>query len=148
MGILSRFFKGGKNDKETPMQFDQALKIIRKYGKLLEKSANKTMHVFDESKLPYPKEQIKEAIITVLHSDYDQQTKEILRAGYMELSSWQKGVGEKDILYGYDVAGLNLNDSPENCIKSFLESNNERDNIWQPIVFKEMKALKQEIDMI
>ena len=146
MGILSGFFKGGKNDNEAQMQVDQALKIIRKYGKLLEKSANKTLRVFDESKLPCPKEQIKKAIITALHSENDQQTKEILRAGYMELSSWQKGVGKKEVLYGLDVTGINLNDTPEKIINEVLNNNSGRDESWGPIVLKEMEELKQELD--
>lgn len=58
------------------------VRIVQAYGKFLETSAPVPGMVADASKLPYPKEQIKDAIVAALRSTDDPQIKEHLKVGY------------------------------------------------------------------
>jgi hypothetical protein len=59
--------------------------IVQAYGKRLETSAPAPGTVADVNKLPYTKQQIKEALIAVLRSTDDPQMKEYLKIGYIQL---------------------------------------------------------------
>ena len=64
----------------------------------------------DKSKLPFPKEKIKAALIIGLKATTDQRMREMLKVGYIQLADWQEGVGETD--QGLDLANMDLNDDP------------------------------------
>jgi len=105
MGVFSKLFgKRPPHTRDIPMTSAQAVKIINAYGGFLEKSAPTLGCVADASKLPFPKVQISEAILVGLSSATDPKMKDMLKAGYLELSNWQEGVGPED--RGIDTSKL------------------------------------------
>ncbi len=65
----------------------EAFKIIDEYGKVLNSSAKRTF-VIPESKLPYSKKVIKNAIRVVLLNVDDKDTKEHLKSCYISLGNF------------------------------------------------------------
>ena len=75
------------------MSPDEAERLINEYGKVLERISNEGAVVCDESFLPDTKERIKEALVVVLKSPgLDQQQKELLKTGYINLSMFLPNV--------------------------------------------------------
>lgn len=118
------------------------VKVVQAYGKILETSAPVPGTVDDAEKLPYSKQQIKEAIVAALRSTDDPQTKEHLKVGYIQLSDWQEGVGESD--QGFDVSALDMSQDTESLAKAVLEQSSGSEK-WTAISQKEQETLKQEL---
>ena len=85
-------------------QTNDVMAIIQAYGKTLEMEAPASGCVADESKLPYPKDTIKKAIISGLKSTDNDQMKEHLKVGYIQLADWQPGVGSAN--KGLDLSAI------------------------------------------
>jgi hypothetical protein len=77
-----------KSTAPSPAVVD-AQTIIRAYGAVMA-SGNL---VADISELPYPKPEIKAAIVSVLLCNPDSKIREQLRSAYVTLANWQEGVG-------------------------------------------------------
>ena len=120
---------------------DEVMFIIQAYGKLLENYAPTPGCVADSSKLPYPKQEIKAALISGLKAIDDPQMKEHLKIAYIQLSDWQKGVGDTD--QGIDFKNIDPNQSAEKLAKAIINQSSSKD--WGAIVLKEQDALKQEL---
>ncbi|MFO7686379.1 MAG: hypothetical protein R6V60_09800 [Desulfobacterales bacterium] len=148
MGIIKKFLKGAKGTKVPLMTTERAEKIIQTYGPVLEEKSKKPMHIADESKLPYPKDQIKKAIIYALLYEKDLKQKDALEGGYIELAMWQKGVGEKDALYGFDPSVINLVCSPEKIVETLKDIEAEMDVNWIPVILQERRALRRELEQL
>ena len=148
MGIFRRFMNDKEDAKKLQKKLEQAESIIRAYGPVLEEKGRKQLYVSDESKLPYPKEQIKTAIIIALIVANDPDTKEMLKTGYLSLCLWQKDVGEKDIMYLFDPDIVNINDSPEKIVQDLAEAEKEMDSSWLTIINQDRCSLKQELDSL
>ncbi len=116
--------------------------IIQAYGKILEKSAPVPGTVADASKLPYPKQQIKDAIVAALRSTDDPDMKEQLKVGYIQLSVWQEGVGE--ISQGLDVSAIDMDQDAESLAEAVLEQSSGSET-WMVKAQKEQEVLKQEL---
>ena len=119
--------------------------IVQAYGKILETSAPVPGTVADASKLPYPKQQIKEAIVVALCSTDDPQIKEHLKVGYIQLSDWQEGVDATN--QGIDLSGLNLNQDTESLANAVLDQAPGSEK-WMAIVQKEQEDLKKELQAL
>lgn len=76
------------------MKPEQARRIIDEYGQILSQAAPAGM-VMDESRLPYPKSEIKTALLTGLQHASDDSLREMLIAGYTHLAEYQPGVGDQ-----------------------------------------------------
>ena len=120
---------------------DEIMSIIQTYGKTLENYAPTPGCVADSSKLPYPKQEIKAALISGLQAIDDTQMKEHLKIAYIQLSDWQEGVGDTD--QGIDLKNIDPNQSAEDLAKAITEQSSGKD--WGAIVLKEQDALKQEL---
>jgi hypothetical protein len=116
--------------------------IVQAYGKILETSAPAPGTVADVNKLPYTKQQIKEALIAVLRSTDDPQMKEYLKIGYIQLADWQEGVGESN--QGLDLSNIDLNQDAKSLAQQVLDQSVGSKN-WATVVQKEQEALKQEL---
>lgn len=88
---------GGKPQANTPetLTLEEATEIIENYGSILETQSPAPDRWLDVSKLPYPKDRIKEALIIGLSATTDSDMKEQLKIGYLKLASWQDGVGDR-----------------------------------------------------
>ena len=116
--------------------------IVQAYGKVLESGAPPPSAVADLTKLPYPKRVIKEALIAALKATEDSAMKNHLRTGYMELASWQEGVGDSD--QGLDISTLDTSKSPEIVAGKVLEHSKDLER-WREIVKQEQETLKREL---
>lgn len=150
MGILKRLFGGGKEAVPAEVLHTPPLKsqddpyeVVGNYGSAIEARAKTPSFVVDETKLPYPKEQIKRAIIEALKVNALPQLREHLKTAYLELSMWQKGVGQKDQLWTIDVLSMNPNDTPEKLAQQLSDQN--MDPKWEPMIFQERETLKKEL---
>jgi len=137
--IATRLEKFEQNS-ETPE--DDLIKIVSAYGKVMETSAPALGTVADATKLPYPKQQIKDALIDVLRSTDDPQMKESIKIGYFMLANWQEGVGDNNI--GLDLSKVDPEQDTETLAKQILDKSEG----WIAVVDKEKKVLKQEWDRI
>lgn len=97
------------------------------------------------SKLPYPRQQIKDAIIAALRSTDDPQIKEHLKVGYIQLSDWQEGVGGTN--QGLDVSAVDMNQDAESLAKAVFEQSSSFEN-WAAMAQKEQEELKQELQAL
>jgi hypothetical protein len=142
MGILKKLFGGGSTTTSAEMSEQQAEEIIQAYGSVLQTQAPTPGCVADTSKLPFPKERIKTALIIGLKATTDRRMREMLKVGYIQLADWQEGVGETD--QGLDLSNINLNDDPAKLVQQVLAqgSSNEK---WQSVVQAEQETLKQEL---
>lgn len=113
------------------------VRIIVSYGTALELSGNAI--VIDESKLPYTKQEIKDAIIEALTKPQTSQDKDMLKGAYLQLSTWQKNVGS-------DLEMLEQTpdvESIEAMAQSVINQNSSFDFMEQQRL--EMETLKQEL---
>jgi hypothetical protein len=92
MGLLSRLFTKGTNDRPRPITDAEAVKIIRAYGKAI---VDRNSAFADLSALPYPKSRIKQALIHGIRTTDDRSFREQLKAAYVTLSEWQPGLGNR-----------------------------------------------------
>ena len=118
------------------------IKIIHSYGEILENNAPIPGTVADINKLPYSKQEIKNAIIQALKTMDDPKMKEYLKGGYIMLSDWQDGVDLTS--KGIDLSIINTNQDTKNIAKSILEQSTDIEQ-WTAIVEKEQEILKQEL---
>jgi hypothetical protein len=95
------------------------------------------------SKLPYPKEKIKEALIIGLGLTSDSQMREMIKVAYIHLADWQEGVGDTDL--GLDLSKIDLDDDPTKLAGSISKQRAGYEK-WAPIVNAEQKALQQELE--
>jgi hypothetical protein len=141
--IGKRLKKSSSNPTGVHHAID-VMAIIQAYGKTLETDAPATGCVADESKLPYTKDTIKKAIIAGLKSTDNDQMKEHLKIGYISLSNWQEGVGEKD--QGIDISKIERNQSAEDIIRAMESAEQALDGKdWNKIILGEQETLMQEL---
>lgn len=84
-----------KDNPTTSHKLSQAnvVAVIEAFGETLETAAPDPDSVADASKLPYPKDTIKKAIIAGLKSTDDENMKEQLKYAYIRLADWQTADG-------------------------------------------------------
>ncbi|MEW5792644.1 MAG: hypothetical protein ACOY4L_00655 [Pseudomonadota bacterium] len=140
--IATRLESQEKDFQSSDTDFVQ---IVQAYGKTLETSAPAPGTVADINKLPYPKQQIKDAIVAALRMTDDSQIKEHLKVGYIQLSDWQEGVGESN--QGLDVSALDMSQDTQSLAKAVLEQASGSEK-WMAIAQKEQEALKQELQAL
>lgn len=80
--------------------------IINAYGKTLEHLAPAPGTVADESKLPFPKDHIKQAILCALKATQLPTQKQALKVAYLQLADFQSGVGGKNA--GLDLSNVDV----------------------------------------
>jgi hypothetical protein len=143
MGLLSKLF-GRKAESAPSMTTQRAVEIINKFGSVLEHEAPAPGCVADVTKLPFPKDQIRQALIIGLRANSDPKMKEMLKVAYIELANWQPGVGSVD--QGLDASKLNLSGDIEALADKVL-AQTQRQEEWAEAVRREQASSKHELEM-
>jgi hypothetical protein len=137
--VATRLEKHEQSPESTDTDF---VHIVQAYGRILETSAPVPGSVADASKLPYPKHQIKDAIIAALRSTDDPRIQEHLKVAYIQLSDWQEGVGESN--QGLDASTFDMSQDTEALAKSVLGQSVDSERL-RTVTQREQEMLKQEL---
>jgi hypothetical protein len=122
---------------------EDAHDLIGEYGSVLLKLASSPNIIHDESLLPAPKAQIKEAIMLALSVARDAQSREYLAGGYLELARFQPGI--EDAATGLDFDSVPTDD-PMEAAKRVAQSEGLKRMIQLgPSVEREMAVLLAEL---
>lgn len=116
--------------------------IITSYGETLKTSAPLPGKVSDETKLPFKKRVIKEAIVWAFHRHQDERNKEQLKLAYAALSRWQHGVGDQDQDL-HAIVGEGTLDMALLAGSKDKQLGEKKD--WNTIVHIETETLKREL---
>jgi len=141
MGIFSRVFKSSKKS-DAPMTSERVLEVVRTYGDVLESGAPAPGCVADVNKLPFPKAEIKEALVHALRVSSDTKMKESLKFAYIQLADWQEGVGAND--QGFDISKVDQTASIEDQAKQISSMNIGHE--WSLLSLAEGEHLKKELE--
>lgn len=143
MNIFRKLF-GGKNteDKSKSMSIPEAEKIMHSYSGYMQTDSPTPGCVADSSKLPYPKDKIKEALKIALTNVSDPKFRNALSTSYLHLANWQDGVGKSDV--GFDISGLDPSGDINELLKSVTSAGDPK-NSWQEMVDKELIELEREL---
>jgi len=98
MGLLRKLF-GRKREAVDVGRLDlNKLQLtINEYGAIIERQSKTGSVVYDESALPLPKEDLRKALLMLIASIKDTQSRDQLKAGYLMLADFQVGVGSRTI---------------------------------------------------
>lgn len=143
MKILSWLSRRKAHSEQSDRATSQ--EIVADYGRMLESAPAPIGVVADVDELPYSKEEIKKAILTLLVIIEDLEIQKILCEAYYSLASWQPGVGPKRL--GIDLTEYNAELGAENLMKisaSFLEAYKEW-KMWESVVSKEQDHLLEDL---
>lgn len=140
MGIFSRLF--GNKQKPAPSSSTEPHIVVADFGEVLATRAPVPGTVADVDELPYPKDQIKLAILTMLNVTSDPHFQEQLKIAYVSLADWQAGVGPTHV--GLAVKKLDRTKSPLDLAKD-VGARVEEIKKWQPIVAAEQETLIGEL---
>jgi hypothetical protein len=119
-----------------------AKEIVAAFGEVLEKHDPGPTAVADVKLLPYPKDDIKRAILAVLTATADMRLREYLKVAYLSLAHWQEGVGPK--AQGITLSTLTSTHTFENVMNE-LGPRGEEFEKWQPILRADTDALVSEL---
>jgi hypothetical protein len=142
IGIFKFLFRKARNREGDDMTFERAAEIAGAYGAVLEYRAPTPGMVADSSNLPYPKNEIKKAIVTLLNSDVGSEMNEHLRATYILLGNWQEGVGSRTA--GVDFTNMDLNVDPRELAMRIVEQGASGDS-WVEKANEERQNLLVEL---
>lgn len=141
--VVSRLEK--IEQSRTQAVTDDVLAIIHAYGETLEFHTPAPGSVADARKLPYPKQVIKDALIAALRSSPDQQFREHLKIGYLQLSSWQDNVGDDDA--GADFLSLDLTQDAK-ALAAQIVAGADHGEKWTNAARQETEELKHELQQL
>jgi hypothetical protein len=143
MSIFSRFF--GNEQKPASSRSTPPHIVVADYGEVLATRAPVPSSIGDVAELPYPKDEIKRAILSmllVLTEKNDTQLQKHLKFAYVYLANWQIGVGPTH--KGLDGTKLDRTKSPLDLAKEVIARDEEWQK-WKPIVKAEEEALIGEL---
>ena len=119
-----------------------AQRIAQSYGHVLASSAPLPGCVADASQLPYEKDTIKQALAICLCASSDPQLIRQLKHGYLQLTAWQNGVGDKTL--GLNFTRIDLEADP-NEIAALLEEHSAAMAPWYTLIKDEHVTLEAEL---
>lgn len=133
----------GAAPRNTSPDFAEVESLVQSYGAALEAAAKAT--VVDAKRLPASKEKIKSALLVALHATQDHGMREQLKVAYMELSSFQPGVGGFPV--AFDLSNIPDANDPEairGTAQSIVERGPEVER-WSTIASQERDQLVEEL---
>lgn len=143
MGFFGKLF-GRKHERQvSAMTSQRAVEIISRFGSVLEHESPAPGCVADITRLPFPKDQIRRALIIGLRANKDPKMKEMLKVAYLELANWQPGVGSEN--QGLDVSKLDI-DSDVEALARAVVNQTQRQDEWSEVVLKEQASAKDELE--
>lgn len=143
MAILNWLFKKKATETQSPTTDPviSAIAIMSEYGRALEMKSTSGYTYCDAKCLPYSKETIKDALITVLRGAEDPQFREQVKIGLIMLSDWQDGVEE-------GLRTPSLNDDASTWTDQDLETMGkyvQETAKWGEIAMSESQRVKEEL---
>ena len=139
MGIFHRLSRGNSPAGDD---INLAQKVVQEYANFLNTSAPLPGCVADTSELPHEKALIKASLFACINATGDPELIGHFKNGYLMLSAWQQGVGNK--VLGVDFTRINLEEDPID-IATDVQYQNEQVAHWTPVVLKEQKILAAEL---
>jgi len=109
---------GRRTASPPPMDYDRARDIVADFGEHMESRPVPLGTVRDSSELPHPKELIQAAFERLFADGVDPEWREAIKIAYLELSSWQVGVGPSSV--GLDTSKLDLNADPRELARAVM----------------------------
>ena len=137
--------ESGDGSIPEAMPLEEMNKIIQEYGTAMVHKAPPSGGVADVSSLPYPKSQIKRAIIQALYAVAGPEMATSLKAGYVKLSDWQEDVGEQSI--GIDLSKFGMILDTGERADAYLEQENQIEK-WKDQVNDEMESLQDDLEKL
>jgi hypothetical protein len=137
--------KRGDSSISEAMPLEEMNKIIQEYGSAMVYKAPPSGGVADVSSLPYPKSQIKKAIIQALYAVDGPEITTSLKDGYVKLSDWQEDVGEQSI--GIDLSKFGMILDTDERVDAYLEQENQIEK-WKDQVNDEMESLQDDLEKL
>jgi hypothetical protein len=147
MGLFSWLFGGKKSVPEEKTSVPEEKKIVSEFGAFLESNQPTPGTVADASKLPFPKDVIKESLVKCIKAEKDPQMKEVFQSAYIMLADWQEGVGETNV--GLDVTNFDPTLSSDDDMKKLANqiiSQSKGFDKWKKIVAAEQAQLMKDLD--
>lgn len=139
MNIFSRIF-GDKKDPAASKTEPNV--VVAEFGKFIETRLPDLGCVANVDELPYPKKEIRVAMLSMLAVTRDPKLQKHLTNAYLLLARWQVGVGPTH--RGLDTSKLDRTKSPQDLAKEVLTRTEEMKK-WQPMIDAEMKALLDDL---
>jgi hypothetical protein len=139
MSIFSRIFG---NKKDSPASKTAPHVVIAEFAEFIETHTSALGCAADVQELPFPKKDIRVAILLMLAATRDPKLQEHLAYAYLLLPRWQEGVGPTNI--GLDVSKLDRTQTPQELAKEVLACAEEMKK-WQPMIDAEKKALLDDL---
>jgi hypothetical protein len=122
--------------------FETAQRVIQDYEDFLKTSAPLPGCVADESQLPHPKEDIKQALSTCIGAIRDPELIEHLKHGYLMLCAWQHNVGIN--VLGVNFTELDLEQDPM-TVAALIQQQSASIEQWKPWVEAEQASSHREL---
>lgn len=146
---LTRGFMESKNrvaDEAGPTSRGESEveSLVRSYGIALEDAVGSI--AVDAGRLPAPKDKIKAVLIAALRATKDSEMRENLKLAYLELSTFQLGVGSSPVEFGVSTA---LDENDPEAIRAAAQSIFERGPAvqrWSTITSEERELLVGELE--
>jgi hypothetical protein len=137
--------KSGDISISEAMPLEEMNKIIQEYGSAMVYKAPPSGGVADVSSLPYPKSQIKKAIIQALYAVDGPEMATSLKDGYVKLSDWQEDVGEQSI--GIDLSKFGMILDTDERVDAYLRQESQIEK-WKDQVNDEMESLQDDLEKL
>jgi hypothetical protein len=140
MQWLRKLFKEKPTDASVKELSERVFRILNDYGAFLENSKASAYSIVDAQNLPWPKEQIKHAILIAIDSTSDEKTRDFLAAGLFYLPWCQAGVGATPV--GLDFSDKTAHTTDAEKITNRLLPQMEAAAKWHPIMEAEQAEIK------
>ena len=141
MGIVKKILgKWSGSRSRSRMSISDAIMIIQDYGYIMLHKSPAPFYISDVNKLPYPKENIKQALMMALSVNGEEQTMDALKIGYMQLANWQEGIGDVD----FAIGAVDSDEGASERIKRII-SNYEEVDEWCELIEEERVMLKSDL---
>ncbi|HWR77167.1 MAG TPA: hypothetical protein VN283_08165 [Thiobacillus sp.] len=141
MGIFDKLFGRRSTEELAERLIERSREIVSAYGAILE-TGPVPGTVADTSELPYPKDAIKIALVTLLTLTKEPSLREHLKLGYVSLADWQTGVGPSRV--GIDATKLDVSLEPVELANRILAGDAAAKE-WLPRARLEQEALIAEL---
>jgi hypothetical protein len=150
---VTRSYKSA-SQKALSESKNEKYEIVSKYGDLMQSDVMPAPAcIADISKLPYKKDEIKNAIIGCLKEKPEQKMVNALVEAYMSLAWFQEGVGKNNL--GLDARKLSYNpDQTDDDVKfnkiaqEIFEMKDDRYEKFKALAFKEEEQLKNDLSFL
>lgn len=144
MGLLRRLF-GRKREAVDVGRLDlnELQRIVNEYGAVIELQSRTGSVVYDESTLPVPKEDLRKALLMLIASVRDTQSRDQLKAGYLMLADFQAGVGSRTI----KIDPLDLTADPQ-AVAAKVAKQAEEVAHWQQVSAAEVARLRENLAVL